>query len=100
MQHGRGQATFQFPRVFRTRTPPERQYSYSYSMSITIEKECHFIEYETEVKSLGGNGKANAVRLTFISSNDRRRSLAIRIYGNTRLAGLHVAWQQVHEIED
>jgi hypothetical protein len=41
--------TFQFPRVFRTRTPPEGQYSYSFSIGWTIEYEYHFIEYEYEI---------------------------------------------------
>jgi hypothetical protein len=38
--------TVQFLWFFRTRTPPEGQYSYSYSNGWLIEYEFHFIEYE------------------------------------------------------
>ncbi len=41
--------TFQFLRVFRTRTPPEGQYSYSIGWTIEYECEYHFIEYEDEI---------------------------------------------------
>ena len=35
--------------VFRTRTPPEGQYSYSIGWTIEYEYEYHFIEYEYEI---------------------------------------------------
>ena len=42
-----------FPWGFRTRTPPEGQYSYSYSIEWTVEYEYeyHFIEYEYEIRT-------------------------------------------------